>query len=366
MVGGGVIGSWHAVELCRAGYSVQHLEAGPAPLGASVRNFGLVWVSGRRSGDELDVAKRARRRWEELAHDVAGLGFRANGSLTIARSQGERKVMEEFAHHPDAADRGIALLEPADVRRLNPAIRGECEGALYCSEDAVVEPRQVLSALREHLMARSAYAFHPGRRVVALEDHGVRDATGAKWDADVVVVATGAAFDELPGCEALASQLRRVRLQMLETAPFEGALTTSVADADTLRYYPAYEVVSRDALGEQNPVAQEHHLQLLLVQRQHGGLTLGDTHAYEEPFDFALAEEPTVELLERARSILGCELPPVRRRWEGVYAQCTDGAVCARAEVRPGVWMVTGPGGRGMTCSPAIASDTVRDIGSAA
>ena len=29
---------------------------------------------------------------------------------------------------------------------------------------------------------------------------------------------------------------------MLETAPFAATLTTSLADADTLRYYPAYEV----------------------------------------------------------------------------------------------------------------------------
>jgi glycine/D-amino acid oxidase-like deaminating enzyme len=126
-----------------------------------------------------------------------------------------------------------------------------------------------------------------------------------------------------------------------------------------LRYYPAYEVVPRDPLGPQDVVAATHHLQLLLVQRPDGGLTIGDTHAYDEPFDFALAEEPSTELLTRAENLLGAPLPAVARRWEGVYAQCTDGDVCAREQVRPGVWMVTGPGGRGMTCSPAIAADTL-------
>ena len=110
-------------------------------------------------------------------------------------------------------------------------------------------------------------------------------------------------------------------------------------------------------------MAAEHHLQLLLVQRPDGGLTIGDTHAYGEPFDFALCEDPTVELLDRARRILGTELPPVRRRWEGVYAQCVDGDVCLREEMEPGVWLVTGPGGRGMTCSPAIAADTLQAAG---
>ena len=79
---------------------------------------------------------------------------------------------------------------------------------------------------------------------------------------------------------------------MLETAPFAPRLTTALADADTLRYYPAYEVAPLERLGEQSPVAAAHHLQLLLVQRPDGGLTIGDTHAYGEPFDFALERGP--------------------------------------------------------------------------
>jgi len=363
VVGGGILGTWHALELCRHGYTVQHLEAEAGPTGASVRNFGLVWVSGRRNGAELDAALRSRQRWAEMATDVPGIGFRPDGSLTVAMTEGERTVMEAFAHHPDAEPRGITFLEPAQVAARNPAVGGDTLGALSCQLDAVVEPRRALGALCQYLVARGSYAFHPGRRIVALDDQAVIDATGTRWDADLVVVATGAAFDHLPGTESLASGLRRVRLQMLETEPFETDLTTSIADADSLRYYPAYAAVSLDALGPQSEVAAAHHLQLLLVQRADGGLTIGDTHAYGEPFDFALSEEPTIELLARAERILGRPVPPVSRRWEGVYAQCTDGELCARAQVRPGVFMVTGPGGRGMTCAPAIAADTLRAAG---
>jgi glycine/D-amino acid oxidase-like deaminating enzyme len=34
-----------------------------------------------------------------------------------------------------------------------------------------------------------------------------------------------------------------------------------------------------------------------------------------------------------------------------------------RQQVRDGVWLVTGPGGRGMTCSPAIAETTANELG---
>jgi len=366
VAGGGIVGTWHALELVRAGFSVDHLEADAAPTGASVRNFGLVWVSGRRSGEELDVALRARRRWEEVGAEVPGLGFRPSGSLTVACSAAEREVMQSFARHPDAGVRSVSFLEPDEVRACNPALGGDIAGALHCSRDAVVEPRLALGALREHLATRAApgrYRFHPGCRVVAAEAHALIDTAGTPWDGDLVVVATGAAYDHLPGSEGLGARLRRVRLQMLETAPFAPRLTTALADADTLRYYPAYEVVPLELLGEQSTVAADHHLQLLVVQRPDGGLTIGDTHAYGEPFDFALSEDPTGELLARARRTLGAELPPVRRRWEGVYAQCADGGVCLREEIRPGVFIVTGPGGRGMTCAPAIAADTLKVAG---
>jgi FAD dependent oxidoreductase TIGR03364 len=363
VAGGGILGTWHALALCRAGYVVDHLEADRAPTGASVRNFGLLWVSGRRSGVELEVAQRSRRLWEEAARDAPGIGFRPNGSLTLARTEGERKTMEAFALHPDAGDRSIVFLEPSDVVALNPAVRGSIAGGLHCADDAVVEPRRALGAMREHLEGSGHYTFHSRRRVTGFDDRALVDASGTRWEADLIILATGASFDHLAGTEQVGARLRRVRLQMMETAPFEATLTTSVADADTMRYYPTYDVIDRELLGEQNPVAAAHHLQLLMVQRADGGLTIGDTHAYDEPFDFALSEDPSDELLARAGALLGQPLPPVTRRWEGVYAQCIDGDVCLREELAEGVWMVTGPGGRGMTCAPAIAIDTLQAAG---
>ncbi|HSZ36059.1 MAG TPA: FAD-dependent oxidoreductase, partial [Acidimicrobiales bacterium] len=140
VVGAGIIGTWHALELLEAGFAVDHLDVDPAPVGASVRNFGLVWVSGRRSGPELEVARRARDRWEEVGGQVPGIGFRPAGSLTVATTAAERSVMEEFSKSPEAEARSIGFLEPGDVGRCNPAVRGEVSGALFCGLDAIVEP----------------------------------------------------------------------------------------------------------------------------------------------------------------------------------------------------------------------------------
>jgi glycine/D-amino acid oxidase-like deaminating enzyme len=150
---------------------------------------------------------------------------------------------------------------------------------------------------------------------------------------------------------------------MMQTEPLDEPLTTAIADGDSLRYYPAFAVSELAELAPPPPVVEQHRIQLLVAQRATGALTIGDTHAYEEPYDFAVDEEPYEHLVARVESILGRRLPPVRRRWAGVYSQATDEQACVRLQPAPGVTIVTGLGGRGMTLSPAVAELTMGELG---
>ena len=344
----------HAVMARRRGLAVTHLEREPDGRGASVRNFGLIWVSGRRAGPELALALRARELWESIAADAPDTGFRPAGSLTIATSAAELAVMREAAALPDARQREFEVLSPDAVRSVNPALRGEFLGGLYCRADAIAEPRVALPALRASLSGAS-YEWLPGLEAVEGAAGGVRDQHGTWHRGDLVVLCTGANFTGVAG----PTGLRRVRLQMLQTLPFEPKLTTALADGDSLRYYPAYDVPSRSALPPQAAAAAATRAQLLLVQRLDGSLTIGDTHEYDEPFGFDVDENAYDHLLARASALLGVPLPRVQRRWAGVYSEVVGTpALYHRSDVAPGVVLVTGPGGRGMTCSPAIAEET--------
>jgi FAD dependent oxidoreductase TIGR03364 len=371
IVGGGILGTMHAVMARRRGLAVIHLEREPEGRGASVRNFGLIWVSGRRAGPELALAVRARELWESIAADAPGTGFRPAGSLTIASSPAELAVLREAAELPDAKYREFEMLSPDEVRSVNPALRGDFLGGLWCRADAIAEPRLALPALRSFLAREPGYQWLPGHEAVELGTGGVRDQFGQWHRGDLVVLCTGANYTGIAGphlaaAGALASApgsggrgLRRVRLQMLQTAPFPGRLSTSVADGDSLRYYPAYDVPALAALTPQAPVAAASKAQLLLVQRLDGSLTIGDTHEYDEPFGFDVTEDAYDHLLARAAALLGGAVPRVLRRWAGVYSEVTGTpALYHRSSVSPGVVLVTGPGGRGMTCSPAIAEET--------
>ena len=369
VVGGGVVGTLHAWQAVERGHQVVQIEREAEARGASLRNFGQIWVSGRAGGEELETALRARELWEALGERIPALGFRPNGSLTPLRGDLERAVAESAVARPDAAARGHKLLTAGEARALNPALRGAFDAALYCERDAAVEPRTAQLALRAELLRSPHYTFLPGREVREVVGEGaVRDDHGDVHTGDVVVLCTGAWLGglvrELAGPDL---PVRRVRLQMMQTDPLGEPLTTSVADADSFRYYPAYASSALDDLNArqaQGKTAAEHRMQLLMVQRADGGLTIGDTHAYEHPFAFDTVEDPYDHLTGVVESLLGRPLPKVRRRWAGVYAQCTDpGRVVYRRRVRDGVWLVTGPGGRGMTCSPAIAETTANELG---
>ncbi|MFI2200700.1 TIGR03364 family FAD-dependent oxidoreductase [Streptomyces sp. NPDC020192] len=369
VVGAGVVGTMHAWQAVERGHQVVQIEREAEARGASLRNFGQIWVSGRAGGEELRTALRARELWEGIGARVPKLGFRANGSLTPVHGDLERAVAEAAVARPDAAARGYRLLTPGEARALNPALRGDFTAALYCERDAAVEPRTAQLALREELLKSPNYTFLPGREVREVVGAGaVRDDHGDVHHADTVVLCTGAWLGglvrELAGPDL---PVRRVRLQMMQTDPLGEPLTTSVADADSFRYYPAYASPALDALNAgwpQPETAAAHRMQLLMVQRADGGLTIGDTHEYEHPFAFDTVEEPYEHLTGVVESLLGRPLPRIRRRWAGVYAQCTDpGRVVHRQRVSDGVWLVTGPGGRGMTCSPAIAETTANELG---
>src|ERR1700720_737444 len=118
----------HAVSARRRGLDVLHIEREPAARGASVRNFGLIWVSGRAPGEEIRLAQAGPGLWAGVAAQIPAVGLRAHGSLTVARTEEELLVVKEAASSPDAAARGYRLLDPAGGGAEKPAPRGGAPG----------------------------------------------------------------------------------------------------------------------------------------------------------------------------------------------------------------------------------------------
>ncbi len=189
------------------------------------------------------MALRASELWEEQAV-VPGTGFRPHGSLTLAAEDTEAALLQEAACLPDACQRGYEFLDAAAVHAVNPALPDAFSCGLLCTRDAIVEPRQVPAAIRDYLIAGGSGRGHvwlPGGEAVDIAPGAVRDHTGTWHRGDLVILCPGAAHTGISGPHLSSYDeppVRRVRLQMLQTEPFDRRLTTSVADGDSLRYYP--------------------------------------------------------------------------------------------------------------------------------
>ncbi|HTB09857.1 MAG TPA: FAD-dependent oxidoreductase, partial [Acidimicrobiales bacterium] len=309
---------------------------------------------------EVNLALRSRELWEEIADDVPGVGFRANGSLTLVNTEGEMQVAERAMARDDAGRRDFALLRHDEVLARNPALEGKFEAGLWCGRDAAVESRAALGALREAMAKTGRYEYLPGRELVGLSDNGVLDHQGAHHTGDQVWICLGANLSGF-GAELFESEpLRRVRLNMAETRPLGRELTTSVADGDSFRYYPGFRDDASELLEPQEPLAAHYAIQLLCQQRLHGGLTIGDTHEPDAPGLFETVDAPMELVVAAARGLIGDDLPAIERRWSGVYHQLDADSteLYYRRDLANGVTAITGAGGRGMTLAPAIAEES--------
>ena len=221
----------------------------------------------------------------------------------------------------------------------NPTLRGELLGALHCARDAVVEPRQVLPALRARLERAGGYYVPPracraSRRWAACETTPARAHDGDRRRAvsrrRCTTASAPSSSPTLP--------VRRCRLQMLQTEPFPERLTTALADGDSLRYYPAFAAPAR-------PRRSRPRLRCVrgvpgAAARRAAGVR-GAHDRRHPPLRRAVRLRRSTKSRTStcspgpSRSSVGA-LPPVRRRWAGVYSQATDDSICVRVDPSSG------------------------------
>jgi D-hydroxyproline dehydrogenase subunit beta len=103
IVGAGIVGLAHALAAVRRGLRVVVIDRDECAVGASIRNFGFVTVSGQQSGDSWRRALRSRDVWDEIA-GPAGICVIHSGALIVAR-------------RPEATHRTRGILRGADGRR---------------------------------------------------------------------------------------------------------------------------------------------------------------------------------------------------------------------------------------------------------
>ena len=95
VIGGGIVGLAMARSLAVRGYRVTVFERNELAMGASIRNFGMLWPLGQPNGKLFERAVLTKSIWKEVCND-AGLWYEEKGSLHLAYNNLELQVIEEF------------------------------------------------------------------------------------------------------------------------------------------------------------------------------------------------------------------------------------------------------------------------------
>ncbi|MFJ9854922.1 TIGR03364 family FAD-dependent oxidoreductase [Streptomyces sp. NPDC101150] len=366
VVGGGIVGLAHALAAARRGDRVVLFERDTYAVGASIRNFGMIWAVGQQRGAAYRRALRSREIWQEISAKT-GLWAAPAGSLHLAHRPDELAVLEEFvATTEPVRERGTAMITAAEAVRRGPAVREEgLLGAMWSPTELNVDPRRAIPTIARYLVEEYGVDVRFGTTVRDVSAPVV-STTAGEWRADRVLVCSGNDFATLYPQVFAESGLVRCKLQMLRTGVQPGGwqLGPMLCGGLTLLHYAAFEdCTARAALDarmrEELPFHREHGIHVLLSATADGRLTIGDSHAY------AATHDPFAD--ERINAaILGCldgfaHLPDTRitERWTGCYPSLRDGRTELVVDPEPGVTVVNGVGGAGMTLSFGLAEEVL-------
>lgn len=366
VIGAGILGLSTAWHLHRMGRTVRVLERTARILGASIRNFGMIWPIGQEVGAPLDIALRSREHWLTMIERV-GLWHEAEGSVHVLHHELEEAVAREFVARAGDHAYSVQWLSPEQACRRVPRLRREgLRGALFSATEVCVDPRLALAGLQAWLEGQGV-VFHWESAALEVSEGCVQTGRGA-FEAGEVWVCTGHDLSG-PFAELLqASGIVPCKLQMLRTAalPHRERVGPMLAAGLTLAHYRSFAAcptlsLLRESLRARHPGYAEHGIHVMVSQTQEGALTLGDSHAYGDAIDPFSSEEVDNMILAYLDRFFDRANTPVASRWMGVYGKHPQQAwVVLHPDTTTHI--VTGVGGAGMTLSFGLSEVVVREV----
>lgn len=366
VTGAGIVGLAMARALAVRGYNVTVIERSSRAMGASIRNFGMVWPIGQPDGKLYERALLSSAVWKQVCTE-AKIWYEEAGSLHLAFNTDELNVLQELADV--YKHRQYRLLQPRETIRLSPFTNEQgLKGALHSTQEVIVDPRVAIHHLPVWLEEKYKIKFIWGRTVtdISAPDVYFGDET---ISADRIFVCSGADFETLYPLLFQEQQIIRCKLQMMRLEPPAASqrIGPSICGALSLVHYSSFKAapsLSRLNNRYRKDMEEylEHGIHVMVSQNHAGELTVGDSHEYShnpDPFDRHYINQLILDYL---RTITRFNCDHVLETWNGVYAKMTNGDTELILEPEQNVTVVNGLGGAGMTLSFGLAEELCRDL----
>ena len=364
VIGAGIVGLATARALAMRNYKVAVIERSGKAVGASIRNFGMIWPIGQPDGTLYERAILSRSIWKELC-DEAKIWYEEAGSLHVVYQKDEWQLLEEF-QEISGSKRNCHLLNTGQtIQRSNAAVKDNLLGSLFCEDDMIVDPREAIEKIPFFLMEKYGVRFIWD---IAVTDicHPQVYSGQTPFSADEIYVCSGADFETLYPELFSSITITKCKLQMMRMAaqPNGWRLGPALCGALSLLHYKSFTAASSlTVLKERIEKEYEQYLgfgiHVMAAQNQAGELTIGDSHEYgltHDPFDRQHINELILTYL-RTFAVFGDER--IIQTWNGIYPKLTNGETELVLYPDQGVTVVNGLGGAGMTLSFGLAEQLI-------
>lgn len=363
VVGAGIVGLATARALSLKGYRVTVIERSERAVGASIRNFGMVWPIGQPEGYLYNRAVRSRECWKEIA-DSIGLWYEEAGSLHLAHHSDEWEVIQELHAAFSKEGRPVNLLSPDDITRKFQGVNPQnLQGGLYSNTELIVDPREAIARIPDYLSEYLDVTFLWGRTVTAVETGAVYIGN-MKMQADLICICSGPDFETLYPQQLADLPMTKCKLQMMRfhADQPDWRMGTSICGGLSLIHYQSFKAAKGlTTLKERYEAEMAEYLKwgihVMVSQNDKGELTVGDSHEYgqnPEPFDNTFINHLIIDYL---KSFMLCKDWKLIQSWNGIYSKMTNGATDVTLQPDPGVFILNGLGGAGMTLSFGLAEE---------
>jgi FAD dependent oxidoreductase TIGR03364 len=367
VIGAGIVGLATARALSLKGYSVKIFERNEMAIGASIRNFGMLWPIGQPEGHLYERAMRSREIWRELCKE-ADIWHHENGSLHLAYHADELQVMEEFAatakHY-----RNCEMINASETLAKSEAVNPQgLKGALWSSSEIIIESRQAVAQVASYLAEKYSVEFFWNTAITRI-NYPTVFAGNKEWQADKIFVCSGADFETLYPEVFQSIPITKCKLQMIRLAaqPGKWRIGPSLCGGLTLTHYAAFKSApSLDALKKRYAAEFPEYIQwgihVMVSQNEEGTLTVGDTHEYglaHDPFD---REQLNFWVLDYLKTFARFKSWERIQSWNGQYAKMTNGATEFVHSPEDGVTIINATSGAGMTLSFGLAEEIVNEL----
>ncbi|MBL8513381.1 MAG: TIGR03364 family FAD-dependent oxidoreductase [Betaproteobacteria bacterium] len=322
IAGAGIVGLAHALAAVKRGLSVAVIERDAYCVGASIRNFGFITVTGQSEGDTWRRARLSRDIWLEVAQE-ARIPIVHRGLWVLAKRPSAAQVLQAFMRTPMAE--GNALVDADEAGHRAPWLRTEgANAALWSPHELRVESRLAIPQLTQWLAERHGVVFRFGETVLEAGHRRVRTNAGT-LTAGRTVICTGADLTGVAARSLAQHALDLTRLQMLRVrtaAPL--TLDSAVMSDLSLVRYGGYAALSESAalladLRAEEQASLDAGIHLIAVQSADGSLVVGDSHhrgAAADPFS---SEPVDALILRHLREAVRMDGLSIESRWMGVY-----------------------------------------------